>query len=1099
MPTIKIGDGVAIDTGQALNISIGPRPRIGRRATNIEAPDPLIDKVLSDAEFQIASDIQLTSGKATTSGARRLTRQAAPATITVDVDDSQDAVLLIEGDGGVVYWQSPDESSVAATTRGATTLRFTLPTDLPSRPGRRRSVLGGAVIGWLFGSVRVRVLRFVAQATISLAVNHIEGHLTPGLVDMSGPPGTWKAPFRPNGPFNQPLNVLLMVHGTFSTTAGSFSHLAAVREGQAFLEGVRQHYDMVIGFDHPTLAADPEANAEALLAALSFLPNSTRIDAVAYSRGGLVLRVFTEKLAKDRFVFGKCIFVGCTNGGTVLADPKHWYDFVNRYTNALLAAARALTILTGMAMGAEVIALRTLAEFVKLLPRLAIEENRVPGLQAMMPESRCVKELDRGGGNGRDYYVIASDYEPRLDLSRGVSHELVQYLVNSVADDLLAEANDLVVHTASMAQFGPQLVLQPERIETLDRDLSVYHTIYFQTPQVAKKLYLWLILHDLTLGVIPNIGRSRVPRSINFNENLGENRDLSQPGVRTRPTRGRRSRISDEGGPMELLESLPPIEATMGVPESSPLEETTAGASVGCHFAAEIAASIALEAAAPLFVTISDSRITIVSGRGAATTITAIPVEPTEALGIEVIALKNCQVAYDGEKPDWQSSVRRDVQIPKASISYRFLVKGSVPGEAILQIEILQAGRPLTSLRLSPVFVDGSQDKLVASKSIVLTPSSDAPAIMRIFEIHQPDGTLKIRYDLACADPEIAVCQEITLAAGFDIGAFVGDFYARLEDAYALGENNYQTFVRNLADYSVDKTNGLVPEKVRKALWENRKQIKAVQVISDSPHIPWELLYIDDPTADTDDNKGFLCEWGLVRWMYNARWPDAKMQLRGDRIRYVIPDYLNDNHDLPGADREREMLVSRFRAAAEVEANSEAVRNFLKSEARGCDLLHFACHGEAQQKAVLISQLILREGEEANGETFDDTLTFETVKRHARFADDGYGMVFINACQTGRGGKGISGVAGFAEAFLRPASGKGVDAFVGALWSVDDTLALNFATEFYDRLIAGSTLAEASQAARAVCHAKGDFTWLAYSVYGNPFARLERFDREDIL
>ena len=98
--------------------------------------------------------------------------------------------------------------------------------------------------------------------------------------------------------------------------------------------------------------------------------------------------------------------------------------------------------------------------------------------------------------------------------------------------------------------------------------------------------------------------------------------------------------------------------------------------------------------------------------------------------------------------------------------------------------------------------------------------------------------------------------------------------------------------------------------------------------------------------------------------------------------------------------------------------------------------------------------------------------------------------MFINACQTGRTGAGLGGVGGFADAFLRPGSKCGAGAFIGALWSVDDKLAFGFAETFYVALKAGKTLVEAAQAARDLAKTKQEFTWLAYTVYGNPFARV---------
>ena len=81
-------------------------------------------------------------------------------------------------------------------------------------------------------------------------------------------------------------------------------------------------YDAVVGFDHYTLAETPIQNAEALfeqLRAWPAQPQRLELDAIAFSRGGLVYRYLTEQivpLESSPLSFRKAIFVGCTNAGT---------------------------------------------------------------------------------------------------------------------------------------------------------------------------------------------------------------------------------------------------------------------------------------------------------------------------------------------------------------------------------------------------------------------------------------------------------------------------------------------------------------------------------------------------------------------------------------------------------------------------------------------------------------------------------------------------------------------------------------------------------------------------------------------------------------
>jgi len=111
--------------------------------------------------------------------------------------------------------------------------------------------------------------------------------------------------------------------------------------------------------------------------------------------------------------------------------------------------------------------------------------------------------------------------------------------------------------------------------------------------------------------------------------------------------------------------------------------------------------------------------------------------------------------------------------------------------------------------------------------------------------------------------------------------------------------------------------------------------------------------------------------------------------------------------------------------------------------------------------------------------------TVETFAR-LRGADGVQPLVFLNACQAGRLGYKLTGIGGFAQAFLRAGAG----AFVGTLWSVGDEPAFTFGKAFYDALLTGKSISETTTLARDAARTAGDATWLAYAVYAHPHARL---------
>ncbi len=198
--------------------------------------------------------------------------------------------------------------------------------------------------------------------------------------------------------------------------------------------------------------------------------------------------------------------------------------------------------------------------------------------------------------------------------------------------------------------------------------------------------------------------------------------------------------------------------------------------------------------------------------------------------------------------------------------------------------------------------------------------------------------------------------------------------------------------------------------------------------ISEEPFIPWELLYVVDPDVGPE-GKGFLSEWGLVRWLHSTRSPGRQLALNKDRVRYVIPDYVDPGMQLKGAAEERTMLTRIVRQSAAGEGGEHVSRRFPAEggEELRCAAFRLPRRGSAARRHA---RRPLMTGDKIDGNFVVDALDADVVKTHTRFAADGpRPIVFINACQTGRGGTGLTaGVAGFVDAFLRPMSEQGAGA-----------------------------------------------------------------------
>ena len=147
--------------------------------------------------------------------------------------------------------------------------------------------------------------------------------------------------------------VLLFLHGTFSSTAGSFGLLGLSDWGQEFLKAASEQYDAVIGYDHATLSSDPRDNARDLVKRLRDHGKGTiELDVVGYSRGGLVFRsLLRDVLPGSGWApqFGSVVFVAVPNGGTQLAKPDNWYALVDLFTTLSNISCRTLKLLARLA------------------------------------------------------------------------------------------------------------------------------------------------------------------------------------------------------------------------------------------------------------------------------------------------------------------------------------------------------------------------------------------------------------------------------------------------------------------------------------------------------------------------------------------------------------------------------------------------------------------------------------------------------------------------------------------------------------------------------------------------------------------------------
>src|SRR5262249_31504256 len=313
---------------------------------------------------------------------------------------------------------------------------------------------------------------------------------------------------------------------------------------------------------------------------------------------------------------------------------------------------------------------------------------------------------------------------------------------------------------------------------------------------------------------------------------------------------------------------------------------------------------------------------------------------------------------------------------------------------------------------------------------------------LRIFERRKGD---EVSYEFIFDSPMLnlnSIYDSKPLSG--DRNIYINNLYKEIENRWVSNRDDAEAFNEDLRAFGANLWDELFPSGLQADLWQHRDKIHSIVVFSEEPFIPWELVHMKEPGKLLGAEPLFLAQKGIVRWLHNFGYPPEKLALRAGRCRYVIPDYPHPDYRLPETLEEARFLQEQFQATA-VQPQLNSVRTLLK-EGGAFDLLHFAGHGVAEHENIANAQFMLQGRVEA-GNYLPAYLSATTVEQFARLesADGGRPMVVLNACQAGRAGYKLSGIGGFARAFLTGKAG----VFVGALWSVGDQPARTFTEHLY--------------------------------------------------
>lgn len=315
---------------------------------------------------------------------------------------------------------------------------------------------------------------------------------------------------------------------------------------------------------------------------------------------------------------------------------------------------------------------------------------------------------------------------------------------------------------------------------------------------------------------------------------------------------------------------------------------------------------------------------------------------------------------------------------------------------------------------------------------------------------------------------------------------------------------NYQQFTYQLASFMKGKPKGrlkdftipmlqgfgrelyrrFAPEEFKRVFWNlhDRGKLKSIQIFSNNPILPWELMR---PYHDEASSKSALGETDFLGISFEvARWeandgggqldrPPQAMRYEG--ISAVAPRYDGKQY-LPFQAKEMARL-EKFRGFSNIGGRFSDIKKLITNGPHG--IVHFTGHGiiDSSPKGLPWYEIQLEDASL-------DVLTWRGLVARSHRT---YPFYFLNACDLGQ----ARSVANFVEGWAPAVLSQGASGYIGGLWPLADGSAAQFSNRFYTELTRGlrkgksQTVSNALQKARTLFYKTGDPTYLAYTYFGD--------------
>jgi hypothetical protein len=245
-------------------------------------------------------------------------------------------------------------------------------------------------------------------------------------------------------------------------------------------------------------------------------------------------------------------------------------------------------------------------------------------------------------------------------------------------------------------------------------------------------------------------------------------------------------------------------------------------------------------------------------------------------------------VAAENFEVEGQARAEMSVPLEGKSSAVQFELRGLEIGPGRIMIDFAQNGMPAGSVDLAPVVVgSGAAVRLAAgiaptsfelSLDLETGPARACPdVVLKVFEHRLSGHPGRLQFVLSSNHPGLADLPVLdgdlgTLDLRADVAGWVGEQLRVVGTLAEKPEDSAGNVERTLASVGFNLFDQLLPAAAKEVCWTFRERgVKTLMVLSDDPHIPWELVkpfQADPVTGAIVSEDAFWGEsYALTHWL----------------------------------------------------------------------------------------------------------------------------------------------------------------------------------------------------------------------------------------